>query len=182
MSTSVDHYQEAERLLRRADALSPSAAAQDAPLLLQEAQVHATLALAAITGLSQGFDGMPLRDYDAWFQAASVEAPIPPETDDDAIRVASLSPTGDMNSIALAAWLERVPLGSSLTDIDGDRWYRVAVPTAGPPPVEIYPAITRAESDTAYNIADRDDMALAFRFAPFTVLALGEGVQNGGER
>lgn len=80
---SVSHYREAEQLLRRLDRLGPHAAAEDGPLMLQTAAVHATLALAAVTALSQGFDGPPLEDYNAWFKAASLAAPIPPETDDE---------------------------------------------------------------------------------------------------
>jgi hypothetical protein len=83
MSTSVDHYQEAERLLSRFDALSPSSADEQGPLLLQTAQVHATLALAAVTALNDSEGGKPTADHRRWVEIASVEAPMPPETDDE---------------------------------------------------------------------------------------------------
>lgn len=79
---STSHYREAERLLRHLDRLGPHAAAEVGPLMLQMATVHATLALAAVTALSSPQLSPP--EYDAWFRAASVEAPIAPETNDEA--------------------------------------------------------------------------------------------------
>jgi hypothetical protein len=179
VATSIDHYLEAERLLRLAHDLPRHALEQEA-LLVQLAQAHATLAAAAINALGMGFDGLPQSDYGAWYQAASAEAPIPPATDDDedqdkkesALRVGDLSPTGDMDARELAAWLRRVPLGSSLTDIDGDRWYRITTPTDRDP-LGRHPAIARAEGGCVDDIDDHDDMIHALRFAPYTVLALG---------
>lgn len=73
MATSLEHYLAAEQMLRRVDALSPTAAEQQAPILLQEAQVHATLALAAATALNIGEGG---EDYERWRRAASIEAEL----------------------------------------------------------------------------------------------------------
>lgn len=78
---STSHYREAERLLRVVRNFSPTVAAEDGPLLLQAAQVHATLALAAVTALSSTTLSPP--DHEAWFFAAAADAPIAPETDDD---------------------------------------------------------------------------------------------------
>jgi hypothetical protein len=68
-----EHYQEAERLLGLAERpvadgeLGWMARAQVAA----EAQVHATLALAAATALVAGDDGRtPLREYDVWSETA----------------------------------------------------------------------------------------------------------------
>lgn len=72
--TGPEHYREAERLIR--DARIP----ED----LTQAQVHATLALAAATamagrptrsGLAEGsrIDGMDTDDYVAWNDACGVE-------------------------------------------------------------------------------------------------------------
>ena len=79
---SISHYREAEQLLRRLDRLGPHAAAADGPLMLQMAAVHATLALAAVTALSSSQQLSP-PEYEAWFHAASVEAPIPSEIGDE---------------------------------------------------------------------------------------------------
>jgi hypothetical protein len=82
MASGPEHYREAEALLRRADALSPSAAEQDAPILLQQAQVHATLALAAATALDPcGADrANPNATADpdavAWWNVAAVQPAV----------------------------------------------------------------------------------------------------------
>lgn len=74
------HYREAERLADRAnyytygDGGDPTIGAA----LAAEAQVHATLALAAATALNDHGDGsingggMPVADWDAWKDTASV--------------------------------------------------------------------------------------------------------------
>lgn len=75
--TGPEHYQEAERLLRQARAI------EDAPLavtqVLGEAQVHATLALAAATAMAAlNCDGRPFGmskvDFDAWDRVAGEPA------------------------------------------------------------------------------------------------------------
>lgn len=150
------------------------------------AQAHAALADAGINALRGCHMAAILTapDANAWFEAASCAAPIPPEADDEdepdahVMREGDLSPTGDMDARELASWLRRVPLGSSLTDIDGDRWYRITTPTDRDPHGK-HPAIARAEGGCVDDIDDHDDMMHAKRFAPFTVLALGDGTQDG---
>ena len=65
--TGPEHYREAERLL----AISSS----DNPVTAAEAQVHATLALAAATALndSGSGDGLPYPDWSAWIELAGVK-------------------------------------------------------------------------------------------------------------
>ncbi|MGW5465190.1 hypothetical protein [Streptomyces sp. NPDC003996] len=80
MATGPDHYQEAERLLRLASAHEVQAGSDSPDLahLYAEAQVHATLALAAATALnghSHDEGGMPLEDYNEWVNAAAVWKP-----------------------------------------------------------------------------------------------------------
>ncbi|MGH8965100.1 MAG: hypothetical protein ACRDXB_07190, partial [Actinomycetes bacterium] len=67
--TGPEHYREAERLLRDEYRTDRSVA---------EAQVHATLALAAATALSDpgaADGGMTPVDYMAWEKAAAVQPP-----------------------------------------------------------------------------------------------------------
>lgn len=80
MATGPEQYREAERLAERAhhftygDGGDPITGAA----LAAEAQVHATLALAAATALndhSHAEGGMRLEDYDAWHHVASVRQP-----------------------------------------------------------------------------------------------------------
>lgn len=75
MPTGPEHYDQAEKLLEEsATALHPS----DADRIIAEAQVHATLALAAATALndhSHAEGGMRIEDYDAWHQVASAWQP-----------------------------------------------------------------------------------------------------------
>jgi hypothetical protein len=75
MATGPDHYQRAEYLLEAAE--QTRLEAMERPQTLVEAQVHATLALAAATALDTG-----LRDYQAqeWVEAAikSGHTPEPP--------------------------------------------------------------------------------------------------------
>lgn len=77
--TGPEHYQEAERLvaIARGDGLSRGEAPRQAEvtLLLTEAQVHATLALAAATAMAAlNCDGRPFGmskvDFDAWDRVA----------------------------------------------------------------------------------------------------------------
>ena len=67
--TGPEHYREAERLL----AISVA----DNPVTAAEAQVHATLALAAATGLNDNDVGMSGPDWAAWRDTAS-ERPSAP--------------------------------------------------------------------------------------------------------
>ena len=71
--TGPEHYREAERLLDLSTA--------DNPVTAAEAQVHATLALAAATAISSTC--MPGADWDAWQQAAGVPFVLAGETSDD---------------------------------------------------------------------------------------------------
>jgi len=66
--TGPEHYRKAERLLRdeyRTDRI------------VAEAQVHATLALAAATAMQADVDGaepgMSSPEYNAWYEAAAVK-------------------------------------------------------------------------------------------------------------
>lgn len=78
--TGPEHYREAERLVAMAhhwtygDGGDPSVGAA----LATEAQVHATLALAAATAMAAPVDqepdtGMPPADVKAWCEAAGVK-------------------------------------------------------------------------------------------------------------
>ncbi|MVO84134.1 hypothetical protein GPA10_04955 [Streptomyces sp. p1417] len=66
--TGPEHYREAERLLRDQYRTDQSIA---------EAQVHATLALAAATAMQAAVDGcepgMGSGEYHEWYQAAGVK-------------------------------------------------------------------------------------------------------------
>ena len=66
--TGPEHYLEAEKALAGTTHLERGAAADMS--LLAEAQVHATLALAAATAL-RGAEGLPTEDRHAWSDAAS---------------------------------------------------------------------------------------------------------------
>lgn len=72
-----EHYQEAERLVspRTVRSLSGGEMRDVQPTLetILQAQVHATLALAAALGLSNNGE-MPIRDSDAWIAATSGQA------------------------------------------------------------------------------------------------------------
>jgi hypothetical protein len=74
-----EHYREAEKLLGYAEARDAEQRGDATDMsLLAEAQVHATLALAAATALNDNAadsGGMPLEDFDAWVQAAAVWKP-----------------------------------------------------------------------------------------------------------
>ncbi|OLT36737.1 hypothetical protein BJF79_30670 [Actinomadura sp. CNU-125] len=63
--TGPEHYQRAEELLDRSDGDDPETAA----VRVAQAQVHATLALAAATAMT-GIHGMPYDDGVAWAKAA----------------------------------------------------------------------------------------------------------------
>ncbi|MEU8886687.1 hypothetical protein [Streptomyces sp. NPDC048442] len=78
--TGPEHYRQAERLADQAnhytygDGADPVVGAA----LAAEAQVHATLALAAATVMQAPVDGcepgMASHEFNAWYQAAGVEA------------------------------------------------------------------------------------------------------------
>lgn len=84
---SISHYRKAEELSRVADQLLAGYAhditLEEARAWAQAAQVHATLALAAVNALASPGVGLPFDDQNAWFAATSVAAPIAPETDDE---------------------------------------------------------------------------------------------------
>jgi hypothetical protein len=66
-----EHYRQAEQLLQLANGSADQGAMRD---YWQEAQVHATLALAAATALSDPSPegaGMPVPDWTAWTEAAA---------------------------------------------------------------------------------------------------------------
>jgi len=65
--TGPEHYQEAERLIE--DALSLNDEGADMSPHIAVAQVHATLALAAATALSDPDGGMPVPDWRVWMGA-----------------------------------------------------------------------------------------------------------------
>ncbi|MFE2019846.1 hypothetical protein ACFW9O_17600 [Streptomyces sp. NPDC059499] len=68
--TGPEHYREAERRLLMAwEEDSPQ---ERSTQLVAEAQVHATLALAAATALNDAEEGMPLSVSRAWKSAAAV--------------------------------------------------------------------------------------------------------------
>jgi len=73
--TGPEHYQAAERLLQpRTTHTIPSGEPRQAPPttdMILQAQVHATLALAAATAMNDAETGMPMRDWDAWKDACS---------------------------------------------------------------------------------------------------------------
>ncbi len=86
--TGPEHYQMAEHLVMTAAGVMDfdhglyASMGTDERLkrraaLTAEAQVHATLALAAATALNDGDNGMQIADWQAWRRAASVN---PPET------------------------------------------------------------------------------------------------------
>jgi len=85
MATGSEHYRAAESLLICArDDLDLDGDQNLAGLTLAEAQVHATLALAAAIGVSMpvtmgGEDCMPHQDSVAWAKAASAGYHQPPE-------------------------------------------------------------------------------------------------------
>ena len=77
--TGPEHYEIAERLIMHLNEIPDphGDGAHACELVITEAQVHATLALAAATALGrEGADGtMPSRDRAEWFSAAATPAP-----------------------------------------------------------------------------------------------------------
>lgn len=73
MSSGPEHYQEAERLMDDARAAHADRDEQSAGYYLAEAQVHATLALAAAYAIPNAGQ-MPTLDCEAWEDAAGEEA------------------------------------------------------------------------------------------------------------
>ncbi|MEU6217233.1 hypothetical protein ABZ845_06870 [Streptomyces sp. NPDC047022] len=71
--TGPDHYHEAEKLLDHAFGIEDRGSPEDLSLLA-EAQVHATLALAAATAMHGHPEGhIHSYDYTAWDDAAGVK-------------------------------------------------------------------------------------------------------------
>lgn len=66
--TGPEHFKEAERILACARSQADESYVDD---LVAAAQVHATLALAAAAALRAG-DGLPGKDYEAWYDIAGV--------------------------------------------------------------------------------------------------------------
>ncbi|WP_189055934.1 hypothetical protein [Longimycelium tulufanense] len=62
--TGPEHYRIAEKLLNRAEE------GEETPHLIQLAQVHATLALAAAAGLNDAKNGLPGADGGSWRKIA----------------------------------------------------------------------------------------------------------------
>jgi hypothetical protein len=80
--TGPEHYREAERLLAESQTIHrPNDEGHcEADRTIAEAQVHATLALAAATALNDNATdagGLPLEDFTAWAEAASEWKPNP---------------------------------------------------------------------------------------------------------
>jgi hypothetical protein len=70
----LDHYREAEKLAAKADELLGHGEGQDtAAAWAAAAQVHATLALAAVTALGAT---LPAGDREEWVKEASVVLPV----------------------------------------------------------------------------------------------------------
>lgn len=74
MSTGPDHYREAERLLAGLADVELNSPRE--PVIIAEAQVHATLALAAATALAR-WDQLPEADADGWLCASADVAQEP---------------------------------------------------------------------------------------------------------
>lgn len=73
----IDHYRKAERLLAGTHFKIEGEPFHNPPSErdVAQAQVHATLALAAATALNDSEPGMPVADFRAWREVAGV--PIP---------------------------------------------------------------------------------------------------------
>ncbi|MBG0828497.1 hypothetical protein HS041_12035 [Planomonospora sp. ID67723] len=78
--TGPDHYRAAEEMLATAKEADAGADRDDIKLFLRFAEIHATLALAAATGVGaiagdrQNWDGMPTPDARAWLDVAGSAA------------------------------------------------------------------------------------------------------------
>jgi hypothetical protein len=66
--TGPEHYRQAEELMMRAADRITHTAAEEAEYLIAQAQVHATLAVAAVGGMSAH---VPPADQEAWQSAAA---------------------------------------------------------------------------------------------------------------
>jgi hypothetical protein len=174
MPTSIDHYAAAQEHLDRSRV---ETAPEWALVQATRAVAQATLALAAVTALNSA-EGLPLRDYDAWFKTISVEAPIPPETGDEPeeelITEGSVSPGPDDDPDVLAGWLRAVPPGSTLMDVDGDGWYRlVSLSLDGADRRRCHTVVPAGGSGEVRDLGDHGDVEGLLDFAPYTVLTLG---------
>lgn len=83
--TGPEHYRQAERLIEQADEWPDADLGWKGDLTAAEriarrdsdlaaAQVHATLALAAATGLNDAYCGKPDHDHRAWLDVARTSA------------------------------------------------------------------------------------------------------------
>lgn len=79
--TGPEHYRQAEELLgqlRKAQSsMSSSVSPERVAAVMAEAQVHATLALAAATAMNDAESGMSIPDYQEWDKAAGAKANKP---------------------------------------------------------------------------------------------------------
>lgn len=186
MSTSLDHYLEAEEAARTLEIVAgqvEESGGDPLPLIGAYGLIHAMLALAAVTALrgthSEG--ELPFADANAWFEAASQNAPMPPEPvdeqddepEDDTIRVGSVSPTEPGE---LAEWLLSLPHRTILSGADGYPYQRgTGYETRHRQPDREFPALiglggSPIELTCGYLIPALD---LTKNALPFTVLALG---------
>lgn len=74
--TGPDHYLAAEDALRIATN-GGGGDLDDAARWYADAQVHATLALAAATALGRSISATPSRDYEKWMDVASLHRNLP---------------------------------------------------------------------------------------------------------
>jgi hypothetical protein len=72
--TGPEHYKEAENILARAADADPDSANDDVRMLVEFAQVHATLALAAATASGLHKVGLADEEAVAWFEAVTPDA------------------------------------------------------------------------------------------------------------
>lgn len=86
MATGTEHYLAAEHLTEQAggvmnyehgiySSMNTGERLQNRAAFLAEAQVHATLALAAATALNDADGGLGAKDHEAWREAASANPP-----------------------------------------------------------------------------------------------------------
>ncbi len=78
--TGPEHYAAAESLLQQLrqaqTSMTVTVTAEKTAAVMAEAQVHATLALAAATALQRGeAASLPRADYNAWEDAAGTKVP-----------------------------------------------------------------------------------------------------------
>ncbi len=186
---ALTHYHRAEELLAQAteDDGTPAFAAEDRTRAwvhntLMAGIGHALLALTGVTMLNDARQGADGPDYDAWYNIASVNAPIPPETDDDpaedepedvGLHVGDVSPT---DPDELGPWLRGLPFGTILRDVNGDAsQISSGFETVYQAPDREFPALLDLSSGRPMELTKgtNDILGLADNCAPFVVLAIG---------